>query len=477
MPERGLSVNDVFYSREDAEEAMASCAAENGLSYDVERTPRAVALSCRGRGEFGCEAKIAAILRKKDGVFVVKRMKLVHKCPAVTHQYSSSNEMVRVEIQKAIGDAHVRVGEVVSILANMNIRVGYLSVWKAMRDEEKENEGGSRREMDGVLAEFSQELVDLNPGAVACHRSQMLFFAFPEHLRVLVPIVEVKAYKKTDGWVVFGVLHGPASAPVVHSCVIAEGCDREAALEYFVECIPDVFFLVGLDAELIRILEGRREFFVKTRDVCKFYYGRTRSTDVVEQVWNRCNNDWEYDMSELGLEKKRYVKKYCETALLGLHNTGECDVDFISLAVFGFPFLDCANAILKLTSDNLRLRKRIGTGDRQSLFGHNVVHRIEKNLLAPSGSEQTVDLDAQTCTCGRFQELLIPCPHACRAIADRGEDPYMYVGGMYSKTRLLELRDVVPVVSLPVKCQSDRHLLKRGPGRPKKNFRESEGIH
>lgn len=496
MLQKGLSVNDSFSTKEEAEKAMVSCATANGLNYDMEETPKSISVSCKGRVEFGCEAKISAMLRKKDDMFVIKKIKLVHKCPSLTMQYGSPDEMVRGEIQKAIGDADVRVGEVVPILADMNIRVGYFSVWKAMRRRidakenvgEEENGSKRRRVEDGgeeglfeaAVSELAREFLDLNPGAVAHHRGQMFFFSFPEYLKVLIPIVEIKVYKKNEGLVVFGVLHDPTSSPIVYSCVVAEKGDKAVIMEYFVDSTAEVFFLVDFDAETIRILKEKgREFFVKTRDICKFYYNKTKSTEVVESVWNKCNNDKECSTPELeSLEVRQYIKKHCRVEMMGLQNTSECDVEFINLAVFNFSFFDCVNGILKLIGDNLKQRKKMNINDKKSLFGYNVVHRIEKNISAmPREMTQIVDVGEQTCSCGRFQELLIPCPHACKVIIDGGEDPYLYVGGMYSKMRLLELRDVVPVVNLPVKCQSDRHLLKRGPGRPKKIFpREPEII-
>lgn len=484
-----LSVNDNFPSRKEAEEAMVSYAVNNNFNYSLEETPKSISVLCKGREEFGCEAKIVAMLRKKDDVFVVKKIKLSHKCPSLTLQYGSTNEMVKAEIRKAIGNAALRIGEVIPILANLNIKVGYFSVWKAMRsgvDELKENtnvaednEVKRRKIPDGenllgaALDEFTQEFLDLNPDLVAHHRDQMFFFSFPDHLKVLLPIVEIRVYKRTGGFVVFGVLHGPTSSPIVYSCAIGESDSRSSVLAYFIESTLDVFFLVDFDTEIINLLkEANREFFVKTRDICKFYYNKTRSTDVVEGVWNKCNNDSQYDTPELdALEPKRYIKKYCEVEMLGLHNTSECDVEFINLGVFSFTFFDCVNGVLRLISDNLKQRKKVDVDDKKSMFGYKVMHRIEKNLsITLKDNTYEVDLENQTCTCGKFQELLIPCPHACKVIVDAGEDPYLYVSQLYSRKKLLELKELVPVVNLPVKCQSDRHLLRRGPGRPKKIF-------
>ncbi|CAD26534.1 hypothetical protein [Encephalitozoon cuniculi GB-M1] len=478
---KGLSVNDVFSTREEAEKALAEHAVRNNLNYDLEETPKSVAVLCKGREEFGCEARVVAQLRKKDGVFVVKRVRLAHKCPAVTSKYGSPDEMVRTEVHRVIGDRNARIGEVISILADMNIKMGYFSVWKAMRqgdETEKENikeglagENGKGDLFDRALEELSREFLELNPDAAARYRGKMFFFSFPSYLEILVPIVEIRIYKRTEGFVILGVLRDPAWFPVVYSCVVSDLADRDDAFGYFVDSMPSLFFLVDFDVHLIRVLKEKdREFFVKTRDICKFYYNRGKSIDAVEDVWNKCNNDREWSTPELAfIDRKRYLRNCCEVDMLGLQNTSECDVEFIGLGIFNLPFFDCINAILKLISDNLKQRKKINLGEGKHLFGNNVISRIEKNTsMEVADSFYNVDLQNQTCTCGRFQEFLIPCPHACKKILDSGEDPYLYVSDLYSKARLLKLRDVVPVVDLPVKCQSDRNLLKRGPGRPKK---------
>ncbi|AFM98232.1 hypothetical protein EHEL_050210 [Encephalitozoon hellem ATCC 50504] len=478
---KGLSVNDVFPTREEAEKALVNHAVQNNLNYDLEETPKSVAVLCKGRKEFGCEARIVAQLRKKDGVFVVKRIRLSHKCPSVTSKYGSPEEMVRMEVYRAIGDRYARIGEVVSILAGMNIKMGYFSVWKAMRQEnemEKENmnlgpleQGGKNELFDAALKEFSHEFLELNPSAVSHCQEKMFFFSFPEYLDVLVPIVEIRIYKRIEGFAVLGILRDPTWSPIIYSCVVSDLECQESAFRYFIDSMPELFFLVDFDADLINVLKKKdRKFFVKTRDICKFYYNKTKSIDAVENIWNKCNNDREWSSPELSfIDKKQYLKRCCETEMLGLQNTSECDVEFIGLGIFNLPFFDCIGAILKLASDNLKQRKKSPLGEGKYLFGNNVIRRIEKNLsIDVTDASYNVDLENQTCTCGRFQEFLIPCPHACKKILDLGEDPYSYVSDLYSKARLLKLKDITPVVDLPVKCQSDRNLLKRGPGRPKK---------
>jgi hypothetical protein len=85
------------------------------------------------------------------------------------------------------------------------------------------------------------------------------------------------------------------------------------------------------------------------------------------------------------------------------------------------------------------------------------------------GKEYVVDVENGVCTCGKYQIYLMPCAHACSVINMKPDDPYKYVSSIYSKETLKKMViDIIPVVNEPVKCPSDKSLLRRGPGRPKK---------
>ncbi|TBU17586.1 hypothetical protein CWI42_012420 [Ordospora colligata] len=480
---KGLSVNDSFSTREEAEKVVLSHAEQNGLVVEFEGANKSIVACCRGKDEFGCEAKIVAQPRKKDDSFVVKKIKLVHKCPSVTQKYNTPEEMVRAEIHKAIGGRGAKIGEMVCILAEMDIKMGYFSVWKAMRqggELDKENKmqveimhDNKADAFKGALNEFLLEFCEKNPHALAKCTDNVFFFSYPEYLDTLIPVVEIRVYKRTDGFAVFGVLRDPTWMPVVHSCIVSEGMSREDTIRCFIDFLPGVFFLVDFDVSIIGILEAKsREYFIKTRDICRFYHNRGWSTEAIENVWSKCNNDTACNMPELdGYEKKRYIKRYCNVELFGMQNTGECDVDFIGLGMFNLQYFDCLNGIMKQIGDNMRLRKKAINPVDKHPFGKNVVYRIEKNIemcKLMDNDVSGVDLSNQTCTCGKFQEFLIPCVHACRKIIELEQNPYTYVGDVYSKTRLLRFNEVIPVVDLQIKCQPDRNLLKRGPGRPKK---------
>ena len=54
------------------------------------------------------------------------------------------------------------------------------------------------------------------------------------------------------------------------------------------------------------------------------------------------------------------------------------------------------------------------------------------HVFIPDGSSYIVDLGEKECSCGEFQEYLIPCRHAIAACLWQGEDPYDYVHDWYS---------------------------------------------
>lgn len=63
------------------------------------------------------------------------------------------------------------------------------------------------------------------------------------------------------------------------------------------------------------------------------------------------------------------------------------------------------------------------------------VESAEKGLAQvyiPGGSAHIIDLKEKSCSCGEFQEYLIPCRHAVAVCLWQTEDPYKYVDEWYS---------------------------------------------
>ncbi|CAL8152925.1 unnamed protein product [Prunus armeniaca] len=125
--------------------------------------------------------------------------------------------------------------------------------------------------------------------------------------------------------------------------------------------------------------------------------------------------------------------------------------------------------------------------------GPRIFKIIEKNKLGSSqciprlageklyqvshiyGGEFVVDLKAKTCSCGRWNLCVIPCPHAISAIFQRCENPIAYVDDCYKVETYMKAYEPVihPIPSMdqwskcgipPIKPP----LYKQQPGRPKR---------
>ncbi|KAF9763742.1 hypothetical protein NGRA_1072 [Nosema granulosis] len=526
-----LSINDSFETKDEILSAMKDFAESNSIKYDIIETPRTIVLCCKGKGEFGCDCSITASYRKKDNKYIIKRMKLAHKCPISVNDFGSTDDFIKNEIYRTIGDAEVRIGDIVSILHNRGIKVSYNSVWNAMRknwieDENVENNENmnnkqdesdsedkqiKRMKVDGVIkdmyrpkddskynsdlvdgkdlmmwddqsfckfhdfneiiAEYSKEFVEINAEKVEVHfYGKMFFYSVPEYSKVLFPAVEIKHYKKKNGIVVYGLLYDPVFDPVVYACLVAEDVIDVVAFRYFLRSLPNTFFLVEYDEMLIEVLEECGvDFFIKTREVCNHVYSIDNKKENIEAVWNNCNFG-ENKIPEMGeIDPKRYLKKLLKREILNLNNLPECDVDFVMYSVYSLNFFDCVNAIHKLSNDSLKARKKFTTTDTKSMFGNNVVSRVERNKNTQPTTMYNVDLIKYICECGKFQELMIPCVHACAEIKEKNEDPYKYVSTLYSKEQYNKLPEIIPVLNISIKLHSDKVQIRKGPGRPKKH--------
>jgi hypothetical protein len=232
--------------------------------------------------------------------------------------------------------------------------------------------------------------------------------------------------------------------------------------------------MVEYDDILIEILEECKvDFFIKTRDICNYIYSLDNNKENIENIWNNCNFGNEIIKQLENVNPKRYLKQKLDKEILNINNLPECDVDFIMYSVYSLNYFDCINAIHKLSNDNLKNRKRFTITDTKSLFGNNVITRIERNYgnignFSNNMPFYKVDLINQICDCGKFQELMIPCVHACIKIKEEKGDPYNYVSTVYSKEQYNKLVEIIPVLNISLKLHSDKVQIRKGPGRPKK---------
>lgn len=358
-------------------------------------------------------------------------------------------------------------------------------------DEESGYSEENEDVVNEALAGFRDEFLHFNEHSRCVVGDRMIYTSFP-YLQHLRNVLETKIYVRKNGCVVYGVGYDPVDKPLIVSFVVSDN-SVESTLRFFFANEPRVYseddkdrdarspsksrvkrrrtddenagaaseaaipitYLTDYDERVIRILEDLGvNYFVKTRSICKRF-----DLSEVERVF-KIINCGQAGSIDIDLKPERYIVR---EHLFGINNFSEVDLDFVFYAVYNFDLFDCLTSILKLSADNLRERT-------YKSFGSNVLLKIERNKRMASGFDPNfqVDLDGLCCTCGKYQTFLIPCQHACSVIVSQGKDPLEFVSRLYSPEIMRLLGRIHPVVDIPVKCQLDRFLLRRGPGRPKK---------
>lgn len=353
-----------------------------------------------------------------------------------------------------------------------------------------------------ALKGFVEEFKGLNKTSICIAGQSMIYIRFP-FMKYLRNVLEVKIYIRKRGCVIYGIGYDPLDKPIIVSFVVSEN-SVEISLGFFFENEPETYenndniivlaskepeknlqakaninetteelssanktkrshngnlkiiYLIEYDETLINIFNSLKvNYFVKTRSICK----RFELSDI-DRVFKIINYEQSGDLC-INLDPQRYIASRHQ--LFGINNFSEVDVDFIFYAVYNFDFFDCLNSIIKLASDHMKEKNC-------KSFGENVTIKIERSKKMNFSKSLNYDVDLQNfwCSCGRYQTFLIPCPHACSLILSRGEDPLEHVSSVYDPKIIDKLDPIIPVVDVPVKCQPDRLLLRRGPGRPKK---------
>lgn len=376
-------------------------------------------------------------------------------------------------------------------------------------DEESECSEESEAVLSEALRTFRAEFMQFNPSCRCEVGGSMIYISF-SFLQYLRNVLELKVYLRKKGCVVYGIGYDPLDKPIIVSFVVSEG-DVESSLAFFFEHEPKCYngnfrevdamcflkktakrrklveekdmhreismnyidsasecnetipitYLTEYDEKLIEVLNNLNvNYFVKTRSICKRY-----DMSEVERVFNVINFSSE-DRLDVNLDPSRYIVG--DRHLFGINNFSEVDLDFIFYAVYNFNLFDCLISILKLSADNLNERN-------YKSFGDNVSLKIERNKkMVEKECSQRVDLENFWCSCGKYQRFLIPCSHACSIILNKGWDPLDFVSRLYDPEIMTHFEKIYPVVDVPVRCQMDRFLLRRGPGRPKKQILVTE---
>lgn len=116
-------------------------------------------------------------------------------------------------------------------------------------------------------------------------------------------------------------------------------------------------------------------------------------------------------------------------------------------------------------------------------YGDYIIHPCgggEFEARGFSGSQNTVNLEEQTCSCRRWDLTGIPCEHAARVIVESGGQPEEYVSTWYSKNNFLASYGYImhPMNGPDMWEKSGKDPIKppdftRQPGRPRKTRRRA----
>lgn len=514
-----LSVNDSFKSRQELLEALTRHISLEKYSYYLKETPKHIKLVCKGKAAFYCEAQIIAINKKRDSLFQIKKIKPQHKCPTTYH---TNKNYLNDEIGKIKEYRNIQ-----ELVDKLPARVSYLTAWKTVTGKEETTYKYKPLELDEIRSEMidnnqdfyldddsdcydeppeihsealltvkkefkerNPEVINLISGSLKKEEEEnkeneekkekakklkvqsldlissdaAFYFSFPSTLKLLRNIIDLKVYLRKKGCVIYGIGYDPHDKPIPVSVLVSEMNVTESIEVFFSfekelqkKIKNQIFYFCDYEPSLIKKLQSLKvNFFVKSRSIIK-KIGR----ENVEQMFKALNYEKE-PITELSwLDPKNYLT-LLNPPFFGLNNFGEVDIEFIYYSIYNTTYIDCILAIIKFISDYY---SELVTKSSEIKFGNNVNYRLEKNIKQKRIDEHVVDLNKMTCSCGRFQNFLIPCIHAC-AIT---KDPINFVSSLYNMEIMKDLVVLMPIFELSTKYQADRFLLRRGPGRPKKS--------
>lgn len=522
-----MKVNDKFSTKKDAVLAIQEFLRDKHFVYDqVQFTPKSITFNCVGKKEFNCDAVVHSLFKKKENAFVIKKIKLNHKCPPDLKNVSSV-DFIKNEIKKC--GMNMRIGEIVHTLNRKNIKIGYRSVWKALNEDE-----------DDVNAQdaFVREFVMLNSECRAIADTDSIFVLLPliDYVRKIIEIKIVA--RKEGGHILYALVYDPHDNAQILSFMVTNDSSILSAKEHFfgylgryIDIGSTVFLCDLKDAYLF----DKETYFIKVRSICREIYKKCRDRNMVVSVWNFCNSST--DQQEIDLlretihqfnsrvpessetnnnmpneasdetehrngmcydkennENVARSKEYRRSAstrmpaiklsnykkgdrmLYGLQNISDPDLDILYYNLTG-DLIDITNTIVKLISEhNAQQRKE------DMPYGENIKNKVERKIdvqytitsaengtygVAIGNEVFSTCLSAMCCTCGLFQEYACPCTHALLLCRHLGLDPYTFVGRMFVYRKEIFM-GITPVVNESLKQQNVQMLLRRGPGRPKK---------
>ncbi|EPR79753.1 hypothetical protein SLOPH_2473 [Spraguea lophii 42_110] len=487
-----LTVNQRFPSLDQLKKTIHDFCEKNNFCFDEVVDHNSYVVVCKRKREFGCKAQIQTILKKRERQYVIKRIKLKHKCPPLKE---STSEFIKNELQAMnINQNNSRIGELVELLAKKNVRFGYHQIYKALTND---NEDG----YENCNKKWVEEFLQINPNCNAFSNQYSIFVTFPYILSLTRKVIEIKIKENKNHTLIYAIAYDPADNPVIYSFSI-NATTLENSLQFFFDSMREnnnlyneVTFIVEYEDTLISLLEKMKiNYFIKIRSICKKLFNGSK--EEVERIWNYCNLDVEYNM-DLKVPAIRCRIPVIGDTLFNIQNFSEIDLDLLYHTTNGYEYYDCINAIIKIISDTIKkqitnLEDNQGNKNR---YSENVTYRLEKNIslsknatnitnteVIMDNEKYSVDFNNGSCSCGMYQYLKIPCYHACAIIMNKNNikdikknkndcisnDPSDYVDPIYSNNLLLEIyKEIKPVVNEQIKI-TDRAFIKKGPGRPKK---------
>ncbi|KAI5163602.1 hypothetical protein NEAUS04_1696, partial [Nematocida ausubeli] len=132
-----LAVGDVFKSKNEAQNAIRMYAIDNNFNFETtDSTPKKYTIQCKERRTHGCDAIVTAALRKKDNMFVIKKLKNIHNCPQQSNlNIQSSGRYIADEIREMQDVEETRIGQIINkISSRRGIKIGYYAAWKAKKN-------------------------------------------------------------------------------------------------------------------------------------------------------------------------------------------------------------------------------------------------------------------------------------------------------------------------------------------------------
>ncbi|KAI5167211.1 hypothetical protein NEIRO03_1732 [Nematocida sp. AWRm78] len=132
-----LAVGDVFKSKNEAQNAIRMYAIDNNFNFETtDSTPKKYTIQCKERRTHGCDAIVTAALRKKDNMFIIKKLKNVHNCPQQSNlSIQSSGRYIADEIREMQDVEETRIGQIINkISSRRGIKIGYYAAWKAKKN-------------------------------------------------------------------------------------------------------------------------------------------------------------------------------------------------------------------------------------------------------------------------------------------------------------------------------------------------------